>query len=232
MFSLFKKIFNNEEKNNTAHKTAEAAPAQQNVHSLSVDDLERCMLQQTTSYKRGCPIILATNKENDLFLIHYFDNTFFIVKVVYENDKLNVVYDYRRKNPVMDEFWYRIDEKGVTATLKFLNDQVEFVVTPTTNYCGSGCRAMGDQTGLYNQFVSYLSTYRKNINSASAMRRNEKSYIELYQAAGKMSDENKRYVFDLLAKGNSTEAIKQIQKDTGLGLADCKKIADSPYMYL
>ena len=222
-----KKIrINKDESNDTMNKKAS------NIHSLSVDDLEDCMLQQTTSYSRGCPIILATNKANDLFLIHYLNNTFFIVKVVYENGKLNIIYDYRRENPVMDEFQYCINANSVTATLKFFNTQVEFVVTPTTNYHGSGCMAVFDQRGLYNQFVSYLSIYRENINTATAMRRKDNSYLELYHTVSKMSNDSKRYIFDLLDKGDSLEAIKQIQKYSGLGLADCKKIAESPYMYL
>ena len=229
MFDFVKKLFVDKEE---SEKNSPKLPAQAEGPRLSVDDLERCMLQQTTSYRRGCPIILATNKENELFLIHYYPNTFYIFKVVYENDKLNVVYDYRRRNPVFEGFQYRIDQDSATATLKLRNAQVEFIVRPETNYHGSGCSAVGDQTPLYNQFVSYLDTYRENINSTVAMMRKETSYLELLQAARQISDDDKQKIFALLDKGDDLEAIRQIRDQTGLGLADCKKIADSPYMYL
>lgn len=231
MFDLIKKLFVN--KGEEASKTVSSKSVmQEGGPRLSADDLERCMLQQTTSYQRGCPIILATNKENELFLIHYYPNTFFIFKVVYENNKLNVVYDYRRRNPVFEGFQYQVNRDSAIATLKLRNAQVEFIVRPKTDYHGSGCSAVGDQTPLYNQFVSYLDTYRENINTTVAMRGKETSYLELLQAVRKISDDDKRNIFALLDKGDNMEAIKQIRERTGLGLADCKKIADSPYMYL
>ena len=43
---------------------------------LSQEDIERCLLQQTTSYERDDPFITATNKENELFVIHFYDRKY------------------------------------------------------------------------------------------------------------------------------------------------------------
>lgn len=199
---------------------------------MSVKETERCLLQQTTSYRRGTPIITATNEENDLFLIYYYPNTFYIVKVAYVNNKLSIMYDYRRKNPIFEEFQFKKTDNCVTAMLRFMNTQVTFIVQPKIDCRSYGYNTVLNQTPLYNQFVSYLDTYRENINSDAMLRRKENSYLDLLQSVRRISDTDKKTIFRMLDEGNSMEAIKKIQACTGLGLADCKKIADSPYMYL
>lgn len=212
--------------------STEAKTSQTGDIFLSVNDIERCLLQQTTSYQRGTPVITATNKENELFLIYYYTNTFYIVKVAYENSKLNVKYDYRRKHMGLEGFQYRMTENGVTALLKLVNVQVEFMIQPKVDYQGCGCNVVADQTSLYKQFVSYLDTYRENINSFAASARKENGYMELLQCVRKIKDADKKDICKSLDDGNVVEAIRQIQTHTGLGLADCKKIAENPYMYL
>ena len=199
---------------------------------LSQEDIERCLLQQTTSYERDDPFITATNKENELFVIHFYDNTFYIVKVIYENDQLNVEHDYRRQNALLERFQYRIKRNNATAVLKLSNEDVEFIVQPKMDYQGSGYCVEVDQTDLYKEFVSYLDTYRDNINSSAAERKKETGYRELLQSAGEISDADKEEIWDLLDRDEKVMAIKLIQESTGLGLADCKKIADNPSMYL
>lgn len=239
MLDYIKSLFKNKKAEAVASQNHASTPiattptaAQTANVRLSEDDLERCLLQQTTSYERGKAILAATNKENELFLIHYYDNTFFIVKTAYENNKLNVVCDYRRKSFILEEFQYHIYDNSATAMLKLLNTQVDFTVTPQIEYHGDGCELIRNQSAIYDEFVSYLDRYRENINSSAMMRRNENDYSDLTQATRKISHEERKAIFTLLDEGNQIEAIKQIQKLTGLGLADCKKIADSPYMYL
>lgn len=198
---------------------------------LSEEDLEQCLSQQTKSFQCGSAILVANGKENELFLIHYFSNTFFIVKVAYENNKLNVIYDYRRKSFLLEEFQYRIRKDGVTAMLKLMNSQVEFTVKPKVNYRGE-CEIIRNQSAMYDEFLGYLNTYRKNINVEAMNRRREKGYLELISAVCKISIPDRQVIFGLLDENKKNEAIKQIQEKTGLGLADCVKIAESPYMYL
>lgn len=199
---------------------------------LGDSDFEKCLLQQTNSYSRGDAILVATSKENELFLINFYDNTFYIVKVAYENNRLNVVYDYRRKSFVLEEFQYRIRESSSTAMLKLMNSQVEFVVEPFVNYKDEKCTVVREQSGLYASFVSTLDTYRKNINESAMMRRNETGYAEVLQMIRSINADEKKKIWSMLDEGKKVEAIKVIQMNTGLGLADCKKIADNPYLYL
>ena len=198
---------------------------------LSENDFIKCLLQQTTSYQRGDKILVATGKEEELFLVYYFDNTFYIVKVAFVNGKLNVVYDYRRKSFLLEEFEYRIKEGEVTSRLKLANSEVEFTVKPKITYQGD-CEIIRNQTSQYKEFVVYLDTYRENINSCAMERRNEKGYRELILGITKISIPDRKAILTLIEEGNKNEAIKKIQEKTGLGLADCAKIADKPYMYL
>lgn len=199
--------------------------------SLSDKDFIKCLSQQTNSYQRDSKILVATGKEEELFLVHYFDNTFYIVKVAFENEKLNVIYDYRRKSFLLEEFEYRIKEDGITARLKLANSEVEFTVKPQITYQGK-CEIIRNQASQYREFSSYLDTYRNNINSCAMERRNEKGYLELISVITKVSMEDRKAILALLEEKNKNEAIRKIQEKTGLGLSDCAKIADKPYMYL
>lgn len=89
-----------------------------------------------------------------------------------------------------------------------------------------------NQTQLNKQFASNFDTYRENINPSAASARNENGCTELLQCVRKIKDEDKKVIWKLLDNGRFVEAIRQIQIHTGLGLADCKKIADNPHMYL
>lgn len=213
-------------------KTDTFTTAQTANVKLSEADLERCLLQQTSSYQRGNAILAATGKENELFLIHYYDNTFFIVKVGFENNKLTVLYDYRRKSFVLEEFQYHICANYATAMLRLLNSQVEFTVKPQLEYYGNGCELIRNQSDIYDEFVGYLDTYRENINSSAMMRQKENDYSDITQKTREISHEERKAIFALLDDGMQIEAIRKIQQLTGLGLADCKKIADSPHFYL
>lgn len=200
--------------------------------NLSGKDIEKCLIQQTTSYHRGEPFIIATNKEDELFFVHFYPNTFYIVKAAYENNKLNVKYDYRRKHFLLQGFQYRMLEDGVTAMLDLSDVQVEFIVHPKVNYRGSGCNIVVDQTELFEQFISYIDTYRDNINSFAESAQKKNDYSELLESARKIPEDDKKAIWKLLNDGNVPEAIRQIQAKTGLGLADCRKMAENPYMYL
>lgn len=215
----------------TSTTTVPASDTYKKSTRLSEEDLEQCLSQQTTSFQCGSAILVAIGKEDELFLIHYFSNTFYIVKVAYENSKLNVIYDYRRKSFLLEEFQYRIMEDGVTAILKLTNSEVEFTVKAQVNYQGE-CEIVRNQVAMYEEFLANLDTYRKNINGAAMERRKEKGYLELISAVCKISIADRKVIFGLLDENRKNEAIKQIQQKTGLGLADCVKIAESPYMYL
>ena len=198
---------------------------------LTDKDFVKCLSQQTTSYERDSKILVATGKAEEVYLVNYFSNTFYIVKVAFQNGRLNVIYDYRRKSFLLEEFEYRIKEDGVTARLKLANSEVEFMIKPKITYQGE-CEIIRNQAPQYREFMAYLDTYRQNINSSAMERRNEKGYMELILAVSKVSRGDREVIFNLIEGNNKNEAIRKIQEKTGLGLADCAKIADSPYMYL
>lgn len=198
---------------------------------LTDKDFIKCLSQQTTSYERDSKFLVATGKAEELFLVNYFDNTFYIVKVAFTNGKLNVIYDYRRKSFLLEEFEYRIKGDEVTARLKLANSEVEFTVKPKITYQGE-CEIIRNQASQYEEFSYYLDTYRKNINSSAMERRNEKGYMELISAVTKISMADRKAIIALIEEKNKNEAIRKIQEKTGLGLADSAKIADKPYMYL
>lgn len=198
---------------------------------MTEKDLETCLLQQTVSYRRGEPILVATGAENELFLIHYYSNTLYIMKVAYQNGKLNVIHDYRRKTLILQELLYNFNEQGVNAKLTFRVESVEFFVQPKVNCQVAGCKIVRDQEILYKQFASRLEAYRQTIRITEEMRTKKNGYTELADATRKISDEDKNEIHNLL-KNDNLEAIKLIQRTTGLGLADCKKIADNPHLYL
>lgn len=222
---MFKKLFGKK-------KTSLNETMATELHTLSMEEVESCLLQQTTTYQRGTPIIIATNNQNDLLLIYYFENTFYIVKVVYENNNLNIICDYRKKSLLLEEFQYRITNHNVTATLKLMNEQVEFVVTPQIEYCGHGCKVYVNQEAFYGQFVACIDKYRENINVSAMMRKQESGYLELLEVVRCISDKDRIDIFCSLDEGQKVQAIQQIKECTGLKLGDCKKIADNPYMYL
>lgn len=229
---MFKKLFSKWTNHNQNVKNYKSETAINNIEFLSPYEIERCLLQETTNYERNIPVVVATNKENELFLIYYYPNTFYIVKVAYTNNKLSVIHDYRRKSFVLEGFQYRKTDMGVMAALQLMKEQVEFVVQPKMDFSCFGCNVIFEQIPLYNQFVSYLNTYRKNINESAMMRKNENGYMDLVHSVEKMSEEEKKSILTLLDEGNSIEAMRQLQASTGLGLADCKKVTDNPYLYL
>ncbi len=199
---------------------------------FSMADVEKCLLQQTKTYQKGTPVVFATNRENELFFVYFFDNTFYIVKVEYANHAFRVVYDYRRMSFLLEEFQYCMLNPGVHARLRTMNAMVEFIVWPQMNYQGAGCTFSLDQSALYKRFVQYVDTYRMNINCSAAERKNDNGYLELFHAAREINAKDKERILDTVARGDINEAIRQIQASTGLGIADCKSIAETPYMFL
>lgn len=199
---------------------------------ISLKDAENCLLQQTTSYRRDYPILFASNDKNELLLVYYVSNTFYIAKAACEKGKLNISYDFRRKHPTLESFQYRNWRDRVTATLKLRGIEIDFTLQPKFQYHGMGCVVLIDQTSCYQQFLEYIDVCREHINEAGAMRKKETGYLDILKNVQKLSEEDKKEIWNLLDKEDSLEAIRRIQTGTGLGLADCKKIADNPYMYL
>ncbi len=191
-----------------------------------------CLLSQTTSYKRDMPILFATNDQNELLFLYFVPNTFFIVKANYENGKLKIGYDFRKKHPLLERFQYRKKGDGVSAALRLRGAEVKFTICPNFSYQGMGCTVEMDQTSIYQEFLQYIDVYREHINEAGEMLNHQNGYLELSKSVRKIKADDKREIWELLEDGNSPEAIRRIQSATGLGIADCKKIADSPYMYL
>lgn len=191
-----------------------------------------CLLSQTTSYTRDMPVLFATNDQNELLFLYFVPNTFFVVKANYENGKLKIGYDFRKKHPMLESFQYRNRGDCVNATLKLRGAEVKFTTCPKFSYQGMGCMVETDQTSIYQQFLQYIDVYREHINEAGEMLNHQNGYLELSRSVRKIKADDKREIWELLENGNSPEAIRRIQSATGLGIADCKKIADSPYMYL
>lgn len=133
---------------------------------------------------------------------------------------------------MLESFQYRNWGERVTATLKLRGIEVDFTLQPKFEYHGMGCMVSVNQTSLYLEFLDYIDVYREHINEAGAMLNNEMSYLDLLKNVQEISDEDKKSIWALLDKGDSLEVLRRIQSITGLGLADCKKIADNPYMYL
>ena len=199
----------------------------------SFKDVENCLLQQTTSYDRGTPFLFGSNDKNELFLIYFYPNTFFIVKVVCQNNKFNVVYDYRAKHELMENFDYHKKKNQINATLEFSNASVDFSVDANVSYAGSGCRFTCDQSAELEKFASYLDTYKHNIREgAKITNRKDAGYFELKKVMKDVPENDKIRIKQLLEMGHEIDAIKMIQKCSGLGLSECKKIADNFEKYL
>ncbi len=199
---------------------------------ISLKDAQNCLLQQTTSYQRDCPILFATNEQNELFLVFYFRNTFYIVKAEYADGKLKVVYDYRKKHPALTGFEYTKEKERVVAILSMHGAKVEFTSQEYFNYHGMGCEVSVNQVSAYTDFMDHIEVYYKNINETVEMLNHRPDDQELLENTKKISREDNKVVWELLNKGDTLAAIKMIRETTGLGLAECKKIADNPYRYL
>ncbi len=200
---------------------------------LSVHEMENCLLQQTTRYKRGMPIVAATNKENELFLVYFVSNFFDIVKVKYDaNGKLNVIYDYRKNNFLSKELKYEMSNQCITAELRMARDVVSFIIYAKLDCSPWGYSAYLDQTLLFNQISSNFKRYQDGIASYAAEHDKKNDYGDLLQYTKKISEEDKKKIFDLIDADNRTEAAKMIRELTGLGLPDAIKIGNNPHMYL
>lgn len=213
-------------------KMSEQVRSQQREVRISVKEAQNCLLQQTTSYQRDCPILFATNAQNELFLVYYFQNTFYISKAEYGNGKLTITYDYRRKHPGLKGFEYRNEGGRVTATLSLHGAEVEFVLQSDFEYHGMGCTVLVNQTEFYADFMKHIEVYHKNINGTSEMLSHKPDHQELLEKTKKMSSKEKEEVQELLEQGKPLEAIKKLRDATGLGLAECKRIVDNHHLYL
>ena len=81
------------------------------------------------------------------------------------------------------------------------------MVQPEVDYQGSGCNVSVNQTSLYSWFVSYLYTYRENINSSAEFRRKENRYTDLHQCTRHIKDEDKKdKLKELLDMGAITQS--------------------------
>lgn len=207
------------------------APKQEEV-LIGVKDAQNCLLQQTTTYQRDCPVLFATNAQNELFLVYFFRNTFYIVKAEYREGKLCVAYDYRKKHPSFKGFEYQRTDKCVTAVLHLHGADVEFTLNPYLNYHGMGCRISANQSSPYTEYMDHIEVYYKNINETVEMLQQRPDDGELLEKTKQISRKEKREIWDLINKGDTLTAIKLIRETTGLGLAECKKIAENPYRYL
>ena len=200
---------------------------------LSAYEMERCLLQQTTWYRRGTPIVAGTNKDNELFLIAYSPKMFDIVKVEYdEKNHLKLVYDYRKNNVLYEELKYSIDNQCLLAELRLTKDKVSFMIFAKMDCRPWGLSAYLDQKPLYDRISGYFSTYQESIATMVALHYKKNDYSDLLQYTKKISDDDKKKIFELVNDGNNLEAIKLVRELTGLGLADAKKIGENPYMYL
>lgn len=205
-------------------------PKQEEV-LIGVKDAQNCLLQQTTTYQRDCPVLFATNAQNELFLVYFFRNTFYIVKAEYREGKLCVAYDYRKKHPSFKGFEYQRTDKCVTAVLHLHGADVEFTLNPYLNYHGMGCRISANQSGPYTEYMDHIEVYYKNINETVEMLQQRPDDEELMEKTKQISREEKREIWELINKGDTLTAIKLIRETTGLGLAECKKIAENYNKY-
>ncbi len=199
---------------------------------ISLKDAQNCLLQQTTSYQRDCPILFATNEQNELFLVFYFSNTFYIVKAEYADGKLKVAYDYRKKHPALTGFKYTKEKERVVAILSMHGAKVEFTSQANFKYHGMGCKVSVNQVSAYTDFMDHIEVYHKNINETVEILNHRPDDQELLEKTKKISREDNKAIWELLNKGDTLAAIKMIRETTGLGLAECKKIAENPYRYL
>ncbi len=75
------------------------------------------------------------------------------------------------------------------------------------------------------------STDEKSADTASA-RKSDDHYEDILKHTKKISRKDKKEIFRLLNEGNNAEAMRQIQRHSGLGLADVAKVAEDPELYL
>lgn len=108
---------------------------------------------------------------------------------------------------------------------------VEFTLKPYLNYHGMGCRISANQSGPYTEYMDYIDVYYKNINETVEMLRQRPDDEELMEKTKQISREAKREIWELINKGDTITAIKLIRETTGLGLAECKKIAENYNKY-
>ncbi len=66
----------------------------------------------------------------------------------------------------------------------------------------------------------------------SAARKNENRYEYILKHTKKISRKDKKEIYRLLNEGNKAEAMRKIQRHSGLGLADVAKVAEDPELYL
>ncbi len=80
--------------------------------------------------------------------------------------------------------------------------------------------------GINNNHVDKKSA------ETTAARKNDDHYEDILKHTKKISRKDKKEIFRLLNEGNKAEAMRQIQRYSGLGLADVAKVAEDPELYL
>lgn len=200
---------------------------------VTYKEMERCLLQQTPNYKRGTHILFAFNENNEFFLIYFMPITFYVVKVIFEEEKgLRVVYDYRRQHNLFEELIYEVNVEDMHIALKVWNRETfGFTVPKVLDFKPWGLNESLNQSAYYNEFAAYIGSYQSKITEYVNLITKENTCEDILKITKKISDEDKKEIIGFLEAGDKANAMRKIQACTGLGLKDVATIAENVNKY-
>lgn len=186
-----------------------------------------CLLQQTTNYQSGEPYLICTDEENNIYLLNYYSNCFYIFRVSVVNGKINIINDYRKESVLLKDFQYKMDKDRVNIRFETGKARIDFSVSGHVDTAVGDYFVIRDQQIEYVEFCGYLDTYHNNICSAGEAVNEQLSDRELKKIFATLPPSDRERITSFAREGQLIKAIKACQDATGLGLFECKKIIDS-----